>query len=100
MLSLPSRPTCFFLAATLAAVVAATIFALTPGSLVDGKAQTSQATSKQTLLNSYRQLPLSFEPGQNGAFVSHGESYDLSLTGGGATLRLGSSELRLKLLNA
>jgi uncharacterized protein (TIGR03437 family) len=64
---------------------------------------TAQTISKPRWIDSYRNLPLSFEAGPAGApfdFVSRAEGYDLALAKGEVTLRLRSSELRMRLAGA
>lgn len=64
---------------------------------------TAPAASNQRLTDNYRNLPLSFEAASEGPridFVSCGDGYVLTLNGAEAALRLQSSELRMKFVNA
>ena len=63
----------------------------------------ARAASKQRLIESFRNLPMSFEADPNGSphkFTARGEGYELALSGAEAALRLRSSEVRLKLKGA
>jgi hypothetical protein len=63
----------------------------------------ARATANSKLVDSYRNLPLGFEAHPDGArqkFTARGDGYALTLVGAEARMRLRSSELRLKLVNA